>query len=318
MSSNHCRTLKFPDTNYSDTQTLRYRRRHTCTQLHNPQRVLRGKHMLKHYGGKWIHPPPPSYMHLTSHTWAIQVGRLIFAFKSGSNSWLGVDCSLVQCQRQSLWTTSPPAPERISQTSPRPVWFCTSFTSWDIPLQATNPIKTLHRNSMCDRDKEKKRQTERHCQGDYILCVRGCSIKRGSKEKKISFCFYFKAKLVIQNRDKVHLPACEQRVSKSAYLLCVYQESRTARLSVLVLLTLSRRHLHMHSTSSRAESLSFKWCLFPQSNNSVWLKSFQKFLLPERPVKFRQNKKNKSPYKAKSTGKRHNLLTLNFWPGGGQ
>lgn len=126
------------------------------SQLHNPQRVLRGKQMLKHYGGKWIHPPPPSYMHLTSHTWAIQVGRLIFAFKSGSNSWLGVDCSLVQCQRQSLWTTSPPAPERISQTSPRPVWFCTSFTSWDIPLQATNPIKTLHRNSMCDRDKEKR------------------------------------------------------------------------------------------------------------------------------------------------------------------
>lgn len=126
------------------------------SQLHNPQRVLRGKHMLKHYGGKWIHPPPPSYMHLTSHTWAVQVGRLIFAFKSGSNSWLGVDCSLVQCQRQSLWTTSPPAPERISQTSPRPVWFCTSFTSWDIPLQATNPIKTLHRNSMCDRDKEKR------------------------------------------------------------------------------------------------------------------------------------------------------------------
>lgn len=318
MSSNHCRTLKFPDTNYSDTQTLRYRRRHTCTQLHNPQRVLRGKHMLKHYGGKWIHPPPPSYMHLTSHTWAIQVGRLIFAFKSGSNSWLGVDCSLVQCQRQSLWTTSPPAPERISQTSPRPVWFCTSFTSWDIPLQATNPIKTLHRNSMCDRDKEKRDRQRDIARVITSFVLEDVALSVAAKKKKISFCFYFKAKLVIQNRDKVHLPACEQRVSKSAYLLCVYQESRTARLSVLVLLTLSRRHLHMHSTSSRAESLSFKWCLFPQSNNSVWLKSFQKFLLPERPVQFRQNKKNKSPYKAKSTGKRHNLLTLNFWPGGGQ
>lgn len=144
----------------------------------------------------------------------------------------------------------------------------------------------------------KKKETERHCQGDYILCVRGCSIKLGSKGKKspsASTLKLLKAKLVIQNPDKVHLPACEQRVSKSAYLLCVYQESRTARLSVLVLLTLSRRHLHMHSTSSRAESLSFKWCLFPQSNNSVWLKSFQKLLLPERPVQFRQNKKNKSP-----------------------
>lgn len=195
MSSNHCRTLKFPDTNFSDTQTLRYRCRHTCTQLTATQSTtsLEGQtHVEALWGKVDPHPPPPSYMHLTSHTWAVQVGRLIFAFKSGSNSCLGVDCSLVQCQRQSLWTTSPPAPERISQTSPRPVWFCTSFTSWDIPLQATNPIKTLHRNSMCDRDKE-KRDRQRDIASDYILCVRGCSIKRGSKEKEISSCFYFKA-----------------------------------------------------------------------------------------------------------------------------
>lgn len=138
-------------------------------------------------------PPPPSYMHLTSHTWAVQVGRLIFAFKSGSNSCLGVDCSLVQCQRQSLWTTSPPAPERISQTSPRPVWFCTSFTSWDIPLQATNPIKTLHRNSMCDRDKEKRDRQRDIARVITSFVLEDVALSVAAKKKKISSCFYFKA-----------------------------------------------------------------------------------------------------------------------------
>lgn len=76
MSSNHCRTLKFPDTNYSDIQTLRYRRRHTCAQLTATQSTtsLEGQTHVEALWGK-VDPPPSSFLHALDFTYMSDSGR---------------------------------------------------------------------------------------------------------------------------------------------------------------------------------------------------------------------------------------------------